>query len=325
MERPARLTRQLGRALIDSLPAPAKMAVRHLLGRPGVRSIPIDLLDNELATASRLFATSEDDARTFLQGLQLTLATDRPPDPFSDAYREWTWSLYRTISGKQEYIVDNETSPFDLERATLRPFPFETRSAIVVGSDLVARGHLLRCMGEPALGLSPPARVVEFGPGWGNLTADLVATGFDVTAVEIDTQFCELIRRRCPNPDLLSVEQCDMLSFEPDEYYDAAIFFESFHHCSDHLAMLNKLHHIVRPGGAVFFASEPVQEMTYPWGPRLDGLSIWSTRTYGWLELGFDAEYFSAALERTGWHGKRRKVGAGISESDVIVAVADTP
>jgi len=114
-----------------------------------------------------------------------------------------------------------------------------------------------------------------------------------------------------------------MLSFEADRPHDAAIFFESFHHCSDHLAPLEQLHGIVRPGGAVFFASEPVQKMDYPWGPRLDGLSVWSTRTYGWLELGFDEDYSEAALHRTGWRGTRRSAGAEVAEADVIVAKAD--
>ncbi len=182
----------------------------------------------------------------------------------------------------------------------------------------------MRCIGESGLGLTPPARIVEFGPGWGNLTEDLVSTGFNVTAVEVDEQFCELIRRRCPNPELLAVTQQDMLSFNPDDLFDAAIFFESFHHCSDHLAMLEKLHRIVRPGGVVFFASEPVQRLNYPWGPRLDGLSLWSTRTYGWLELGFDTSYFDNALSRTGWRGTRRLLGAAMGEPDVIVAVADS-
>ncbi len=87
--------------------------------------------------------------------------------------------------------------------------------------------------------------------------------------------------------------------------------------------MLRNLHRIVRPGGTVFFASEPVEKSNYPWGPRLDGLSVWSTRTYGWLELGFDTDYFMTALARTGWRGTRRSVGVGVDEADVIVAVAD--
>jgi len=315
---------QIGRVLVDALPAPAQGRIRHWLGHPGIRSIPLESLDEELAAAALLFSSSEDDARSLLQGFKLALSEDRPSDPFSADYREWTWTLYRSLSGRSQYSTDHEASPFDLERATARPFPFETGSASVVGGDLVARGHLLRCIGEAPLPLSPPSRIVEFGPGWGNLTVDLVSTGFNVTAVEIDAQFCELIRRRCPSPELLTIVQGDMLAFEPDGQYDAAIFFESFHHCSDHLAMLRRLHRIVRPGGAVFFASEPVHKMDYPWGPRLDGLSVWSTRTYGWLELGFDTSYFENALARTGWRGTRRNAGAGTGEADVIVAVADS-
>jgi hypothetical protein len=70
----------------------------------------------------------------------------------------------------------------------------------------------------------------------------------------------------------------------------------------------------------VLFAAEPVQRLDYPWGPRLDGLSVWSSRTYGWLELGFDMQYFDAALARTGWKGRRVGLRARAAETDVIVA-----
>ena len=93
-----------------------------------------------------------------------------------------------------------------------------------------------------------------------------------------------------------------------DAPFDAAIFYESFHHCADHLAMLERLHGIVGPAGRVLFAAEPVAPMAYPWGPRLDGYSLWSTRTYGWLELGFD----HGLLRRgAGPHGLDRHPTAG--------------
>jgi SAM-dependent methyltransferase len=320
MHRSATSFMQFGRGVVDALPPPARDRVRAWLGHPGTRTVPLEALDAELSRAAQLFASSEDEARALLQGFELAVPEDRPEDPFSADYREWTWRLYRALSGHTRYSVANEASPIDVERATVRPFPFETGSATVVGGDLVARGHLMRCIGEPSYGLRPPARIVEFGPGWGNLTEDLVATGFRVTAVEVDAQFCELIRRRCPVPELLTVTQEDMLSFDPGDPFDAAIFFESFHHCSNHLQMLANLHRIVRPGGPVFFASEPVQTMSYPWGPRLDGLSVWSTRTYGWLELGFDTGYFDRALSRTGWRGSWHRLGGGTSAHDVLVA-----
>jgi SAM-dependent methyltransferase len=112
------------------------------------------------------------------------------------------------------------------------------------------------------------------------------------------------------------------VEFTTDEPFDAAVFFESFHHCADHLALLDRLHRVVRPDGVVLFAAEPVQSLDYPWGPRLDGLSVWSSRTYGWLELGFDRRYFDAALARTGWAGHRVGLGARPAETDIIVAKA---
>jgi SAM-dependent methyltransferase len=313
----------LGRYVVDALPTAAQKRVRKWAGRPGPRRVSLDGLDAELSEAARLFASSEDQARSFLQSFELAPPGGRPPDPFSTEYREWAWNLYHLISGQLEYTTANETSPFDLAGAMVRPFPFATGSATVVGGDLVARGHLMRCIGDESFGLTSPGRIVEFGPGWGNLTMDLVATGFDVTAVEVDEKFCTLIQKRCAFPENLTVVPGDMLAFDATTPYDAAVFFESFHHCSDHLAMLRKLHEIVRPGGPVFFASEPVQKMDYPWGPRLDGLSVWSTRSHGWLELGFDADYFDDALHRTGWRGRRRLAGGRMGAADVIVAVPD--
>ena len=312
----------VGRRAVDALPDGTRRRVRAALGRPLARQVTLDRLDAELAVVADLFERSEDEARRFLDGFELAVPPGAPADPFSDAYRQWTWDVYERISGRTGYSVANEHSPFDYERAVVRPFPYQTGSATVVGDDLVARGHLVRCLGDPALELAPPARVVEFGPGWGNLTVDLAATGFAVTAVEVDAGFADLVRSRCPVGADLSVEVADMLEFEPSEPFDAAVFFESFHHCADHLAMLRRLHRIVRPGGVVLFASEPVQQMPYPWGPRLDGQSLWSTRTHGWLELGFDTAYFDKALARTGWEGTRRPAGPGYGAADVIVVRA---
>lgn len=306
---------QGGRLAFDALPPATRRRVRALAGRPGPRRITLDALDAELATAAELFGQSEDAARAHLDRVELVPPTARPQDPFSVEYGEWTWELYRAISGRPGYTLDNEASPFDLPAALVRPFPYSTGSPGVVGEDLEARGRILRALGAgrtaagPGTGaaLVPPARIVELGPGWGNLTVDLLATGFDVTAVEVDPGFRSLLAARAPAGGHLSVAATDMLSFRPDPPADAAVFFESFHHCADHRRMLARLHDIVVPGGVVVFAGEPVQPMPYPWGPRLDGLSLWSTRTYGWLELGFDPRYFAAALARAGWRAEHQR------------------
>lgn len=317
--------------LLGALPPAAQRRLRLLAGRPVARRISLSALDDELERVADLFARSEDAARAHLAGFELAPPANRPDDPFSAAYEEWTWELYRAVSGRTEYSVAHEASPFDLEAAVRRPFPCSTGSAAVVGEDLEARAYVLRALGAGPLpgagdgvagiGLQPPARIVELGPGWGNLTADLVATGFEVTAVEVDPRFCSLLSTRVPDGGRLTVCQADMLSFLPDQPMDAAVFYESFHHCADHRRLLDRLHQVVKPAGAVVFAGEPVQKMPFPWGPRLDGLSLWSTRTYGWLELGFDPGYFATALARAGWRAVHHRARRN-PKADVYVARA---
>jgi protein-L-isoaspartate O-methyltransferase len=302
--------------LADALPEPLVGRLQALRGHPPPRVVTLDELDAQLREAARLFEISEDAARQFLRGFRMAPPPGRPPDPFSDAYRSWVWSVYHEVSRRGEYSTANEASPFDLDEAVSTPYPYSTRSTNVVGEELVARGFIIS-----TLGLAPPARVVEFGSGWGNLTLDLAATGFSVTAVEVEGRFCTLTERRNRHPERVSVVHSGMLEFEADEPFDAAVFYESFHHCADHLAMLEKLTSIVRPGGRVLWAGEPVAPMAYPWGLRLDGYSLWSTRTHGWLELGFDEAYFAEALTRARWRARRVRLPAGSPLADVIVAV----
>ncbi len=311
---------RLRRWLADTLPAPAVARIRALRGHSPPELVTLEQLDAKLVRAAELFSASEDEARRFLQGFKMAPPADRPADPFSHEYREWVWALYREVSGRAGYSLANEASTFDLEAAVATPYPYSTGSTTVVGEELVARGFIVS-----NLGLAPPARIVEFGSGWGNLTLDLAATGFHVTAVEVEERFCALTERRNRHPDRVSVVHAGMLEFEPDEPFDAAVFYESFHHCADHLAMLARLGRIVRPGGVVVWAGEPVAPMAYPWGLRLDGYSLWSTRTYGWLELGFDEAYFALALARAGWRARRHALGAGSRLADVIVAVRAAP
>jgi SAM-dependent methyltransferase len=314
---PLGLAGRLRRSSAQVLPEWAVDRIRSARGRPAPRVVTVDELDAQLEQAATLFSVSEDAARAFLRAFKMEPPDGRPEDPFSEAYRDWVWALYHQVSGRPDYSIANEASPFDLEAAVAAPYPYSTGSTTVVGEELVARGFIIS-----TLGLDPPARIVEFGSGWGNLTNDLVAMGFEVTAVEVEARFGALTERRNRHPEpRLTVVQTGMLDFDSPERFDAAIFYESFHHCSDHMAMLGRLAEIVRPGGKVLWAGEPIAPMAYPWGLRLDGYSLWSTRTHGWLELGFDEAYFAEALTRSGWRASRSRLSGGSPLADVIVAV----
>jgi hypothetical protein len=86
------------------------------------------------------------------------------------------------------------------------------------------------------------------------------------------------------------------------------------------MAMLRRLHDLLVRDGIVVFAGEPVHEMPYPWGPRLDGLSLWSTRTYGWLELGFQPPYFQGALARCDWNVTFYRLKRIGGKADIYIA-----
>jgi SAM-dependent methyltransferase len=146
-------------------------------------------------------------------------------------------------------------------------------------------------------------RVLEFGPGFGRLTLEQARLGLAVTAVEINPRYVDLVRWHANREDLrIDVVGSPMLDYRPAERFDRVVFYESFHHCHDHAAMIARLDSLVAPGGAAVFAGEPIaDDFPMPWGLRRDGRSLWAIRLFGWLELGFRTDYFLDLLARHGW------------------------
>lgn len=259
----------------------------------------VEQLDTELDAAQQAFQQSDQHGRERLDQIRFLLRGDFPSDPYSPEYAQAQLEYYHQLSGRTSYqVATNERSHFDVESAVRIPFPYSTQSPATVGDQLLAQGFLIRTMNLPT-----GARIVEFGPGWGNLTIQLAQMGYKVTAVDIEPNFTDLIARRAQALGLdITIAQQEMLEFEPAELYDAAIFFESFHHCTDHLRMLERLHDMLHLDGQVFFSAEPIGEFALPWGfVRTDGLTLWSIRHQGWFELGFDTSYFLRTLLRLGW------------------------
>jgi SAM-dependent methyltransferase len=266
----------------------------------------LDELDAKLRECDRAEQLSDDHLREVFATFCMEPPKRLPVDPFSPVYREFQLDLYRTIAGK-DYSVANEATIFEVDSNQKRPFPYSTGSSATAGDHLMALGFLLRCMALP-----PRSRVLELGFGWGNSTLAFAALGHEVTAVDIEPRFCELVRRRAAHEGLgVNIVNADFLWIEDaNDTFDAVIFFESFHHSDDHFRLLHALRHVVTPQGRLFFAAEPIQpDFAYPWGLRLDGQSLWSIRKHGWLELGFSDRYFAEALARSGWFGSRQVAG----------------
>ncbi len=279
--------------------------------------MPIDLdrVDRFLA----LLATAPDDdaLRSFFETYQAEYDPDVPEDPFGSEYKQTQFALYERLHGKP-YATSHEHSPMDIEAMAKQPFPYMHGSAGTVGDQFMGIGYLIKTMG-----LRRGAQVLEFGPGWGNTTLAMAKMGYGVTAIDIEQNFVDLIRLRArmehiPN---LAVRQGDFSLIETvGAQFDAVLFFECFHHCSDHLRLIAAFDKVIKPGGIVCFAAEPiVDDFPLPWGLRMDGQSLWAIRRNGWLELGFNTRYFEEAMRRQGWWIERH-VGADSPLSNVIIA-----
>ncbi|SAL56614.1 Mg-protoporphyrin IX methyl transferase [Caballeronia udeis] len=259
----------------------------------------VDELDEEIRKCDAV--SSDTELRALFRTFKMKYSK-ADEDPFSMAYATAQFKLYEEISG-QPYRLQNEETKFDLDAVAVRPFPYSTGSTQVVGDQLFAIGSLMRRMKIPSGG-----RILEFGPGWGNTTIAFAKAGFQVTAVDIEKRFCELLERRAAQAHVsLSVINDDFMWAESvSEPYDAVVFFECFHHCADHMRLLRALQKTLKINGRIYFLGEPItRRFRIAWGLRLDGESLWAVRKHGWLELGFNETYFERALAGAGLRGMK--------------------
>jgi 2-polyprenyl-3-methyl-5-hydroxy-6-metoxy-1,4-benzoquinol methylase len=257
----------------------------------------IEELDSKLREIDAAHEISDDKMREVFLSFKMLPPEDLPRDPYSPEYEERQFDLYRRISGRKVYEVDNEQSNFPVDPN--RPFPYYTESPQTVGHHLMGIGFIIQTMG-----LSAGSSILELGAGWGNTTEALARMGYDVTAIDIDPTFVGLIGARAEKL-ALSIQTRVGDFFDIDAFnrkFDAVLFFECFHHCSDHRSLLRKLADVLEPGGRVFFAAEPISDLfPLPWGLRMDGESLWAIRHNGWLELGFQESYFVRTMQQLGW------------------------
>jgi len=254
----------------------------------------LDDILKELDSAAKV---SDDELRKLFDTFKMEFNTLVPKDPYSKEYSDFQFEIYSKISGKK-YCIENEISDFDLDAITKKPFPY-CCSCTTAGSHFSLIAQAISVMN-----LKPNSRVIELGAGWGNITLILSMMGHDVTVIEINPKFCTLIGRRAGqvgtkidiiNDDFSYIEKVDRPA-------DAILFFESFHHTSDHVRIIKGLDKATTRGGKVFFASEPItDDFPIPWGIRLDGQSLWSIRNFGWYEIGFNTRYFVRTLSKFGW------------------------
>jgi 2-polyprenyl-3-methyl-5-hydroxy-6-metoxy-1,4-benzoquinol methylase len=230
-----------------------------------------------------------------------------PSDPLSPEYRDFALGVYSSISGRSYEQSTCELSPFLPEHRNLFQLPpYEYKSSDMLGEFLITYGFIIRTMH-----IKGGAKVLEYGAGNGQILLQLARIGCEVTAIDIDPRYIELIRLQA---EAMAVSARAIVgtfdSTPPEPPYDVVLFFEAFHHCLNHIGLIQRISSIVKDDGILVFSGEPIipldsywrPTIPYPWGPRLDLLSVRAMKAYGWMELGFQEEYFYQLLESHGWH-----------------------
>lgn len=226
-------------------------------------------------------------------------------DPFSSEYRDIVLAMHAEVSGRALYSPqEHELSPYLDEVPDTRPNYYSTGSTKFAGQILLAMGGVLEVMD-----LKPGQKLLEYGPGEGGIALEAAKCGVDVTVVDIEPKYLGLIARRAKIADT-SVRTIRGEFGHSCGQFDVVLFYEAFHHCLDHMKVAQDIRGMLRSGGRLILAGEPVigphnehwrSSVPYPWGLRMDGLSFRAIQTYGWLELGFDHSYLMDMLDRAGY------------------------
>ena len=268
-------------------------------GQVNMRTVTsLDDLDQVLAECERAAKISDDELRRVFQTFRMDVSAQLPPDPFSSDYANAQMALYERIAGTS-LQQSNEESIFDPKAAVVRPFPYIASCQVAgctLGRDRLSAAQHGSC--------EPGARVLDVGAGWGNTTLALAQLGLKSPRLISSRAFAKLISERTRRAGVqVEVINDDFFWIERvGRRFDAIVFFESFHHCADHLRLLRSLGSALAPDGHVYFGAEPITpDFPVPWGLRTDGESLWQIRRNGWLELGFHPDYFRQALRQAGF------------------------
>lgn len=232
---------------------------------------------------------------------------DHALDPGSAAWRDQQLRLWRAITGRARYdagVDEDAPEVAAVDPALWAPLYGDTR---VAGGHMMALGHLLLRSDLPAR-----ARVLEYGAGFGQIALAFARLGHDVETVDINPGFAAAVLLQANRYRVSLTPHVARFGFNPAGVpgaYDLIYFYESFHHCLDFLAVVPKLRAMLRPGGKVLLAGEPVfagadAYMPYPWGIRMDADNLAVMRERGWMELGFQERFLLDVFAQAGFAGQ---------------------
>lgn len=228
-------------------------------------------------------------------------------DPFSSEYMAECLASYERIAGRSYNPALGELMPTQTHfESNSPPPPFSFGTSASLGEYFMAWGGIMR-----ALDMKAGMSVLELGPGDGHISVALARMQCNVSVLDIESRYVEGIKSQAARFGVNVQTKCGLfLDGYDGQKFDRILFFEAFHHELHHGRLLDTLRGMLNPGGFIVFSGEPIIErgnpmVPYCWGPRLDGMSVWCMRKWGWFELGFERGYFVELLMRHGFIVRR--------------------
>jgi 2-polyprenyl-3-methyl-5-hydroxy-6-metoxy-1,4-benzoquinol methylase len=268
---------------------------------PATRVFSADQLDDFVAKTDALGGPNSAACVEFWRGFQYrpTAQVDRSLDPYGELYYGQQIALYTEISGRALNQTSNEQFDFDVLPHILAANPYNHPDPAVVAQQIGTLTAVCRLAA-----VKRGALALDMGCGWGLSSETLAYCGLDVDAVDINQNFIDLVNGRAQRLSLpMRAFRSDFDSFRPPfgRKYSLALFYECFHHATKPWELMRAVVAWLEPSGKLVLASEPVQSTWWKsWGLRLDPLSIYCIRKYGWFESGWSEEFLHDMFSRNG-------------------------
>lgn len=224
---------------------------------------------------------------------------DQSLDPLGDEYFRQQISLYEEISGRSLDQTSNEQCDVNVALHVAAPNPYNHPDPAVLAGQLATLASVCSVAGA-----ARGSNVLDMGCGWGLSSETLAYCGFAVDAVDINQKFVDLVNGRAARlglPIQAVRSNFDEFAPPPEKLYAFALFYECFHHALKPWSLMEAVVSMLEPGGKLILASEPVQATWWrTWGLRLDPLSVYCIRKYGWFESGWSVEFLRQMFARNG-------------------------
>ncbi len=117
-------------------------------------------------------------------------------------------------------------------------------------------------------------KALDVGAGTGNLTGKLLGMGYRVTATDISTEMCDILRKKysdhLKNGQLRVINSpIEEISFEKNEF-DLITCYSVLHHLPDYLGAIQTLSAFLKKGGVIYIDHEA---SPYYWKNEPSGLA----------------------------------------------------